>query len=117
MGRGEKTEGRGVRIGSFAGQMTYTTFWLSVSKRDRKVGGGVRVGDHFSRSCTLKLEREQRARSVRDSEEGVRESLSTESSRDGGRGAHLQLAGAAVLDERRESCQLQLRVCLQLVSH
>lgn len=29
----------------------------------------------------------------------------------------LQLAGAAVLDERRESCQLQLGVRLQLVSH
>lgn len=32
-------------------------------------------------------------------------------------GAHLQLAGAAVLDERRESCQLQLRVRLQLMPH
>ena len=37
--------------------------------------------------------------------------------RGGGGGAHLQLAGAAVLDERRESCQLQLGVCLQLVPH
>lgn len=37
--------------------------------------------------------------------------------RGGGRGAHLQLAGAAVLDERRESCQLQLGVRLQLVPH
>ena len=116
-GQGRKTEGRGVRIGSFAGQMTYTTFWLPVSKRDRKVGCGVRVGNHFLRSCTLKLGRDQEARSVRDSKEGVWESLSTESSGDGGRGTHLQLAGAAVLDERRESCQLQLGVCLQLVSH
>lgn len=38
-------------------------------------------------------------------------------SRGGGRGAHLQLARAAVLDEWRESCQLQLGVRLQLVSH
>lgn len=75
-GQGRKTEGRGVRMGSFAGQMTYTTFWLPVSKRDRKVGGGVRAGNHFSRSCTLKLRREQGARSVRDSKEGVWESLS-----------------------------------------
>lgn len=39
-GQGRKTEGRGVRMGSFAGQMTYTTFWLPVSKRDIKAGGG-----------------------------------------------------------------------------
>lgn len=49
-GQGRKAEGRGVRVGSFAGQMTYTTLWLPVPEKGQKSGGG--DGNHFFRIVT-----------------------------------------------------------------
>lgn len=53
-GQGRKTEGRGVRVGSFAGQMTYTTFWLPVPEKGQTSGGG--DGNHFFRIIPFSLE-------------------------------------------------------------
>ena len=47
-GWAEEKDGRaGCRAGSFAGQMTYTTFWPPVPEEGQQSGGG--DGNHFSR--------------------------------------------------------------------
>lgn len=76
------------------------------------MGVGVRGGNHFSRNCTLKLGMEQGVDLSGIPRKEFESFCLPGPSKDGGRGAHLQLAGAAVLDERRESCQLQLGVRL-----